>query len=921
LNKKGQFSIIAALLVAVILVATVVVTYSTIRNNPIQDQPQVLSAIDETNLALKQILGFTIGYYGSVLQVTGNSSYARMLATNYLHSGLINIASMHPEWGTSFNLSQTDMHTYWFANVSYSMGNLVVNYSLTGLGIYGITYETSSKLTAQVNEISEDNQTQLVIIKDDSEPLINLGRHNFKFYRFIDSDSRWELISPSTEPTAYANGTYIIDIPSGVDPYSYFVQVEDSRGIIVVASSFSSYICTLSWSQRSLAKYAVAGSTPPIIGAPDGNYATLGKDATCTVTDYQGGTGTIKKVYFNITYYGTVSGSLEWAYRLDGGAWNIIGSLSEGGSAGSPLKATYNATSLRPSWTWTNLNTTDIQFHNYDDGASEDAYVDAMYVTVVVEVAGNYSTIPDESIVVELLQNGAMRWLGQDIEITTQAKPIPPMPVKAIHVNQTINGVNREVPFQIEDWASEYRIPLGLSNNASVLSSRTMLVFLANSKASKITIWWNGSDTAKQTPFAYVNRYFTNDDPDRGILTNNRIAVITQSSYLYVDNFDLTYTSWAEFGTSPYLNDDTTNYIRHSTNNGREGWFTLENLTPAQVLAAPAIKSLRMEFECRRDGNDDYFDFRINDGTTIYGPYTITPTGEYQWRTYDISSIITDWTKINNLRIDVRYRQQGGSASYVYVRRCRLSIDFGGWLTAVAGNAVTEADFLRINNEYPIYGAEAAIVIHHGIIRDIVQQEAEWSGGIASSPNVYSQIVLTLPANASFYTYSLRTMFINSAQARTVSDLCPIRLAVSTGVPKTENGTSNGLPIVASSTGTFYNFSTAKWAHHWTQFISGTRGAGIMFTDSANQMLYVFDPIAGSKTGAIRISNSSGRVIELLPVAIAQAPFTYALDVTWHGAVVMFDGTKPIYKDESGQKTGLWITVEYPPIIAVTTDS
>jgi hypothetical protein len=35
----------------------------------------------------------------------------------------------------------------------------------------------------------------------------------------------------------------------------------------------------------------------------------------------------------------------------------------------------------------------------------------------------------------------------------------------------------------------------------------------------------------------------------------------------------------------------------------------------------------------------------------------------------------------------------------------------------------------------------------------------------------------------------------------------------------------------------------------------------------------------------------------------------------------MFDGTKPIYKDESGQKTGLWITVEYPPIIAVTTDS
>jgi uncharacterized protein (UPF0333 family) len=75
-DKRGQFSIIAALLVAVMLIATVIITYSTIRNFPIGEQPQVLSAIDETNLALKQILGFTVGYYGSILQVTGDRDYA-----------------------------------------------------------------------------------------------------------------------------------------------------------------------------------------------------------------------------------------------------------------------------------------------------------------------------------------------------------------------------------------------------------------------------------------------------------------------------------------------------------------------------------------------------------------------------------------------------------------------------------------------------------------------------------------------------------------------------------------------------------------------------------------------------------------------------------------------------------------------------
>ena len=116
MNNKGQFSIIAALLVAVILIAAVMTTYSAIRYSPLQDQPQVLSAIDEINLALKQVLGFTVGYYGSVLKVTGNSSYAKTLSSNYLLSGLENIGDIRPEWGPSFNVTALDLRTNWFTN-------------------------------------------------------------------------------------------------------------------------------------------------------------------------------------------------------------------------------------------------------------------------------------------------------------------------------------------------------------------------------------------------------------------------------------------------------------------------------------------------------------------------------------------------------------------------------------------------------------------------------------------------------------------------------------------------------------------------------------------------------------------------------------------------------------------------------------
>ena len=100
---------------------------------------------------------------------------------------------------------------------------------------------------------------------------------------------------------------------------------------------------------------------------------------------------------------------------------------------------------------------------------------------------------------------------------------------------------------------------------------------------------------------------------------------------------------------------------------------------------------------------------------------------------------------------------------------------------------------------------------------------------------------------------------------------------------------------------------------------SGNKGTGLMFTTSANQKLYAFDT-AGSKTGALRVY-SSNRTICLLPVTRYQVQFTYALDLTWYGAVATFDGsgTIPIYTVSGGKQTGLWITVEYPPTMTVTT--
>jgi hypothetical protein len=387
-----------------------------------------------------------------------------------------------------------------------------------------------------------------------------------------------------------------------------------------------------------------------------------------------------------------------------------------------------------------------------------------------------YAYLQNATIVTELLQNGTMRWLGQNLQLTTQSKPIPPIPVRTIRVNQTINGVNRQVPFQIEDWASDYKIPLGLTGNTSVFSGRNMIVFLMTPRVSKVTIWWDGRDNVNQTSYAYRDIYFTGDNPSSRLLTNG---------------------------------------------------------------------ILRLQFS---------------------GEFTLTST------------------------------------------------------LVVSGTTCTST-FMRINSEASTYGATEAYVIYNGVVRDIVHQEAEWSNGADNCPNLYAHIVLTLPANATYYTYQLRLMFITSQQSRTINDICPIRLTASSGTfsSRTENGTSSGYPIVSTATGLFYN-RTNIWQHHWSQLNStATRGFGIMFTDEENRMLYTFDN-STIRTGALS-ADSSARTIELRPVSSrGTVSFKYSKDVMWNGAAVMFNGT-PIYQVSGGKQTGLWVTVEYPPTITVITES
>jgi hypothetical protein len=1163
LNNKGAFSIIAALLVAVVLIGTVMVAYSSIRYPPVQGQPQILTAVDETNQALKQLLGFTVGYYGSTLKVTGNVTYAQQLARNYLNSGLANVAYVKPEWGFSMNATNLSLNANWFTNKSYSQGNIQVTYDLNGLGIFGVSCNVSSRLEVQISNSTSPTQAQFKILSDNGEPIINLGTNNLKFYRYVYGNLTWDFSAP-TNVISHADGTYLVDLPSGLSSNSYVVQVEDARGLMVLASSFSQFTSKLTWNSSSFQTgFDYVDDANLGIGShsdysaqqvyPDGVYDTLTEavSGTFTVDNYPnswnpiGSTSSVlgsltdlqsdNGVYMQLRSYPTAfsssyntigfdsqnsailtstGNSISWSHTTGTGNDRILlvsvdvfrssntpttinsitsngvaltqlatnlyntdprvrsyvfyllnpssgtntitanfttSTLAIGGSVTytnvnqtTPILASNTASgsgtsqsvgvtasgtnskvlfghlgtyrtnsytitdaqttrwsqtgqqykgygsdksvtsgSISTSWTtsnaaswvaiavllqptqvgtafnceaeftgssntynwnniiwaidaaattngvsatyqlynyrtgqyattgdgyltdslgttnttktqtitssltdyrdpsgnwkikisttqtttvqfdikldivkysinednyalnleeqWLNVNATNIRqdlcvktgtmgfeplivqvWHggswknlitltpNYFNNVSLVPYIDS--TTLAIRFVGSNDTkdpapdswaidsvyIKDEpnvnflvnlqqsTFTLEVLQNGTMWWLGQNLQLTTQTLPIPPIPVKAIRVNQTINGVNQEVPFQIEDWASNYQIPLGLTSNATIFSNRQMIVFLLDSKVTDFTVWWDGCDIATQTPMAFTNKYFNNDN------------------------------------------------------------------TPAKTLSNGKI-------------------------TLLFGSFNVKST-------------------------------------------------------VVGTGTFSTATFMRINSEASTYGAGLSYVIHHGIVRDIVQQEAEWGktnppaddGGAHGCPNLYANIILTLPANTNYYTYQLRIMFINSTQARSITDLSPIQLttSVSSAQMQTENGTLAGFPLIQNGTGTFLNYASGGWtAHHFSQFISNDgKGAGIMFTDTANQKLYAFDSFSGSTSnGALKVSSG---LLELLPVSSSQVQFTYAYDIAWRGAVATFDGATPLCSLYDGTTpTGLWILAEYPPTLTVTAKS
>jgi hypothetical protein len=1140
------------------------VTYSSIRYAPSQDDPQILSAIDETNLALKQVLGFTVGYYGSVLQVTGNYSYGQTMAANYLNSGLANIANMRPEWGTSFNIENLSLSTNWFMNESFSQGSLKVNYSLTGLGVSGITYSATSRLDVQISPSNDPEQVCLSVFDQQGTPISGLVLKNFKFYLYQYSNLTWQMTPPPCEPVSFSNGTYLVNITSGINPMSYSIQVQDTRGIMVSASSFSHYTGTLTFNSSfvpdgqyvnftnpkvdGLSDVGTHSSFPAQQQAPDSVYDTMnsanvgtqlqnyypdsfapsgstsvvsGSLANLTADD--GVYMTLKSYasayspgqYTTTTYDNSASGqissgtSLSWSHTTGAGNDRIllvsVDAFTRSGAPTTVSSVFYGPTQITQSLTsmdsgtrvrsyvyyllnpdsgtktiavtfgsstvatggsvsYSNVNqTSPIAASNVANGTGASSqtislnalgsYSKLLFGHMASQATSSYTandngggqqnrwsqtgsyshggtnyyyqgrgsdkSVTSGSVNVGWTTTASVNWAG--IAVLLQPTQLPSQetlqvvysgPSNTFNWNNLTTSIDASASanvgftLQLYNYTLGNWSPSGSSGYYSGAMSASNKTQTLNVTANPITLRdsigrWQLNFTVVQstsTPFTvsfdvaryrtgsaiyalgleeqWVNLNYTDPHPqlciDTGALGPATLALdVWYSGAWHVLSASLS-PGWNNMSISTYVTSPTFTVRFRSDNslqpsswqvdaalirpesdrelfaslqdssavvtlellqNGTMVWLGQSLQLSSQTIPIPPVPVKDLQVKETINGVSSEVPFQVEDWSSAYTvPLGLTDNatvfGNRQMVVFLITTQVSDFTVWWNgsdqvVQTPLAYTNQyfNDNPPGNTISNGKLSLSIGGGFTVtstvVSTGTTSTSTFMRIDNQASVYGSSAAYVIVRGVVRDVIQQEAEWAGGAPNCPNVYANIVLTLPAHAAYYTYQLRLMFLSSNQPRTISDLCPIKLSTSINQIQTENGTILSDPIVVNDNGiTYYYNQPAGTMHHFSQFISGSHGAGIMFTDSANQQLYRYDSMAGGVTGALKTSTTA-QTIELMPVSTRSVSFLTAMDMMWQGAVATFDGTTPIYAGQG--QPGLWILAELPPTMSVVT--
>ena len=245
-QKRGQFIVIAALMISIMIVSIGAIMYGAVTYFRYERWEEYLAIIDNVKLGSHRVVEMSLASYTLTLDnatLKNNLDQWRSnIAKAYPGFGLIltysNASGSHYVYGVNITYS-FGLASYWYNETSFSAANATFSLNITSVGLSGYEFTAFAFLRMRILECSfSDNAlvTRLTVEREGLTPVTNLKKSNFQVEVAGYDSVNFTL-------TQYYSGIYdsfIYEIHCDsipAQPSSVEVAAVDGRNIKVIANS------------------------------------------------------------------------------------------------------------------------------------------------------------------------------------------------------------------------------------------------------------------------------------------------------------------------------------------------------------------------------------------------------------------------------------------------------------------------------------------------------------------------------------------------------------------------------------------------------------------------------------------------------------------------------------------------------------
>jgi len=182
-HKKGQFIIIAVLMIAIMITSIGALMHRAVTYYKHEPWQEYLTLIGSIELNSRRLVELSLANYTN----TPNQTNPNILKNN-LENWQINLTRIYPGYGIALNYTLANGTNYnyylglacdWNKNASFSAANANFNLNIASIGLTGYKFTATAFLNLTIVSITS-NEIDVAVKGEDGTPTTNLKEENFQ---------------------------------------------------------------------------------------------------------------------------------------------------------------------------------------------------------------------------------------------------------------------------------------------------------------------------------------------------------------------------------------------------------------------------------------------------------------------------------------------------------------------------------------------------------------------------------------------------------------------------------------------------------------------------------------------------------------------------------------------------------------------